>query len=154
NYAGNITTFAADALAIRSNENCSGSLESMIKPFADVGTARVCDYLYDAMIESITGKVLCAATAINVGVGQIVGDYLDKIVTASFPNGQTHAFLYDNSGILQQMRAGIPKVTIKEHSSLVRSRTIATNTEPILLTLSGGVVSSNSLGSLTIMESG
>ncbi len=36
-----------------------------------------------------------AATAIN-NVGQIVGYYFDNIVTASFPNGHTHGFLYDS----------------------------------------------------------
>jgi uncharacterized membrane protein len=36
-----------------------------------------------------------APTAIN-NVGQLVGYYFDNNVTASFPNGHTHGFIYDN----------------------------------------------------------
>jgi uncharacterized membrane protein len=36
-----------------------------------------------------------APTAIN-NVGQLVGYYFDNKVTASFPNGHTHGFIYDN----------------------------------------------------------
>lgn len=41
------------------------------------------------------GATLTAPNAIN-NVGQIVGFYFDNNVTESFPNGQTHGFLYDN----------------------------------------------------------
>jgi probable HAF family extracellular repeat protein len=38
---------------------------------------------------------ITAPTAIN-NVGQIVGFYFDNNVTASFPNGHAHGFIYDN----------------------------------------------------------
>jgi len=41
------------------------------------------------------GTTITGPTAIN-NVGQIVGFYFDNNVSATFPNGQTHGFLYDN----------------------------------------------------------
>jgi hypothetical protein len=43
------------------------------------------------------GARITAPTAIN-NVGQIVGFYYDNNVTASFPNGHAHGFIYDKGG--------------------------------------------------------